>query len=164
MVCILVVDEISASLCIGWMCSTLTAQNTLKSTALSTVQQPVSSICWLAHLKRYTWARQRQLKVRVGEHIQSIIKKDDERATLCIFLNSMEVSLLALPVKGIYRLNLPPQEGRLIKSYIRRRRCEFSIWIVCSPWDSMNAIYQHFWNPRYTFIVLCMTHNFLLYL
>lgn len=53
----------------------------------------------------------RQPKVRIGEHVQSIINKDDERPIPLHFLKFHGGDPSGLTFKGIYRLNLPLRRG-----------------------------------------------------
>lgn len=61
--------------------------------------------------KHYVGKTKRPLRVRVSEHIQSILGKDDERPIPLHFLQVHGGKPDGLIFKGIYRLNLPQRRG-----------------------------------------------------
>lgn len=75
--------------------------------------------------KIYVGKTKRQLKIRIGGHIQSIIKKEDERPLSLYFVNFHGGDPRGLLVKGIYRLNLPSRRGDFDRILYQKEK----IWI-----------------------------------
>lgn len=61
--------------------------------------------------KKYIGKTKRSLRIRIGEHIAGIKKKDDERPIPQHFAKFHNRDPKGLTVKGIYRLNLPARRG-----------------------------------------------------
>lgn len=59
----------------------------------------------------YIGKTKRQLRIRIGEHIGSIKKKDDDRPIPLHFARLYNGDPKGLMVQGIYVLNLPPRRG-----------------------------------------------------
>lgn len=57
--------------------------------------------------KAYIGKINRQLKIRIGKHIGSLRKKDDECSLALHFLQFCDSNPNGLKIKGIYALNLP---------------------------------------------------------
>lgn len=89
---------------------TLMVANITKLTTLSIVLLVIYMLTYPCGLI-YVGKTKRQLKVRVGEHVQRIIKKDDECPLSLHFLKVHGGEPKGLKCKGIYRLNLPPTRG-----------------------------------------------------
>lgn len=63
--------------------------------------------CGLIYVGKTKW----QLKIRIGEHVQSIINKEDDHPLSLHFLKVHEGEPSGLKCKGIYKLNLPLRRG-----------------------------------------------------
>lgn len=59
----------------------------------------------------YVGKTKRQLRIRVGEHVQSTINKEDDRPLALHFLREYEGDPKGLKCKGIYKLNLLSRRG-----------------------------------------------------
>lgn len=73
----------------------------------------------------YVGKTKRQLRVRVGEHVQSILNKDDDRPLSLHFLEKHDGDPSGLKCKGIYKLNLPPRRGDFDKMLYQKEK----MWI-----------------------------------
>lgn len=67
----------------------------------------------------------RQFKTRVGEHVQSILNKDDDRPLSLHFFEKHGGDPTGLKCKGIYKLNLPPRRGDFDKVLYQKEK----MWI-----------------------------------
>lgn len=73
----------------------------------------------------YIGKTKRKLKIRIGEHLTSIRKKEDDRPVALHFLNFHQANPAGLKVRGIYALKLSNRRGDFDRILLQKEK----MWI-----------------------------------